>query len=106
MTGLDVEAVLREHEWFTPRGYAWPCCNCGEEFTGGEDAAYAHVAAVLRVEIESALGDVLREAADDLEGRLGTDGAPRNLYEFRQWLRRRANQLDPYRPTLAATKGD
>lgn len=36
----------------------------------------------------------LRDAADDLEGRLGTKGHPRNLYEFRAWLRARADDLD------------
>jgi hypothetical protein len=36
----------------------------------------------------------LRDAADDLEGRLGTKGAPRNLWEFRAWLRARADELE------------
>jgi hypothetical protein len=36
----------------------------------------------------------LRDAADDLEGRLGTKGSPRNLWEFRAWLRARADELE------------
>lgn len=42
-----IAEVVTEHDWFTPRGYAWPCCACGVEFTEGEDAAYAHVAAAV-----------------------------------------------------------
>lgn len=63
-----IEAVLREHDWFTPRGYAFPCCLCGVEFQGGEDEAYAHVAAALREHLMSAAvveaAEVLRVEAE------------------------------------------
>ena len=50
------------------------------------EAVAAHVEALR----EADRAAVLNEAADALEGRLGTDGAPRDLYEFRLWLRDRA----------------
>jgi hypothetical protein len=62
----DIEAVaggvLRSHDWFTPRGYAWPCCTCGEEFQGGEDAAFAHVATVLAEALAPKVAEVRAEA--------------------------------------------
>ena len=36
----------------------------------------------------------LRDAADALEGRLGTRGAPTTLWEFRHHLRQRADQME------------
>lgn len=36
----------------------------------------------------------LRMAADALEGRLGTPGAPRDLWEFRRWLRTQADRIE------------
>lgn len=99
MTGLDVEAVLRDHLEGALTCYDHPptqehpawCCVCG-----AHDLMIswtAHVAAVLRVEIAEWLrgDDALYAAAyresDDLMGVLSA----------------LANQLDPYRPTLAAT---
>ena len=62
MTAL--EEVLAEHDWLTPRGYAFPCCTCGVEFPDGEDAAYAHVAAAVTAWITERLrGEDVREAA-------------------------------------------
>lgn len=38
--------VLAEHDWFTPRGYAWPCCGCGAEFADESEARLHQVAAL------------------------------------------------------------
>ena len=66
MTAATLEAVLADHDWLTPRGYAWPCCTCGVEFPGGEDDAFAHVAAAVRSWLAERLADEgLREAARD-----------------------------------------
>lgn len=43
---------------------------------------------------EYAKAKALREAANDLEGKLGIEGTPRDLWEFRQWLRDRANRIE------------
>lgn len=55
--------------------------------------AVAHDGAFWQSRSEEAERRALIAAADDLEGRLGTEGAPRNLWEFRQWLRDRAAAL-------------
>lgn len=40
-----VASVLDEHDWLTPRGYAWPVCTCGEEFPNNdENEVRQHVA--------------------------------------------------------------
>lgn len=44
--------------------------------------------------IRDAKAEALREAADALEGGLATRGIPRNLYEYRAWLRTRADNLE------------
>lgn len=85
MTGLDVEAVLGTHT-FAPN-YGDSKCRCGEPIPTRADHR-AHVAAVLRVEIESALAD----AWDD--GYFAGWGDPSD------------DQPNPYRPTLAADEGD
>ena len=62
-TAATLEEVLADHDWLTPRGYAWPCCTCGVEFPGGEDDAFAHVAAAVRSWLADRLADEgLREA--------------------------------------------
>jgi hypothetical protein len=50
----------------------------------------------------------LNEAADALEGGLGVEGTPRDLYEFRLWLRARAaaNPVDPNPITTAVATID
>lgn len=85
----EVAAVLAAHDWFTPRGYAWPCCSCGTEFPSNDEAdIFAHVAAAL------ASADLLRtEAAPDGDLRaaveaLATQVVPRYLAEhscFKPW---------------------
>lgn len=42
--------------------------------------------------VADARADALNSAADDLEGGLGVEGIPRTLWDFRQWLRWRANR--------------
>lgn len=55
-------ATLAEHDWSTPRGYAWLCCTCGVEFPG-EDDALAHVADHLAATVREWLGEEqVREA--------------------------------------------
>ena len=75
MTAATLEAVLADHDWLTPRGYAWPCCTCGVEFPGGEDDAFAHVAAAVRSWLADRLADEgLREAVAEAVGDVWLDG--------------------------------
>lgn len=62
-----IASLLAEHDWFTPRGYAWPCCLCGAEFPDGEEAAYAHVAAVLAPLVEEAAQEAVAAALAPVE---------------------------------------
>lgn len=55
------------------------------------EAFYGYIADAILAAWPGRTGaDVLNDAADALEGRLGTEGAPKTLWEFRQWLRTRA----------------
>lgn len=63
MSGMGIAGVLTEHDWFTPRGYAWPCCNCGVEFTNGEQDAYAHVADAIAAHLAEVLGGLREDVA-------------------------------------------
>lgn len=102
---VDVVAeVLAEHDWFTPRGYAWPCCQCGAEFPSNDEAeVYAHVAAAVVAALSgeptatgaAGAARVLNEAADEVR-RIrvhgldpGMDSHP-TARHFEQWLRDRA----------------
>lgn len=38
--------------------------------------------------------ETLRDAADALEMKLGVEGAPRDLWEFRQWMRVRSDAIE------------
>lgn len=86
MSGLDVEAVLRDHA-FVISGI----CACGENVGLTHRA---HVAAVLRVEIESALADAWDE---------GWAARAQTRMPFLSAVHLDAN---PYRASQAATEGD
>lgn len=78
----------------------WVGTDWGREHT--EHAAPLIAAAVVSVSAthnEQVAADALRDAADFLEGKLGTPGIPHDLWEFRQWLRARADRLAAVSPT-------
>ena len=64
----------------------------GPEAVEIENRLYAALsdpdAALARVKAEA-----LQEAADRLEGMLGVEGTPKTLWDFRQWLRDRADSI-------------
>lgn len=60
---------------------------------GADHASTLVDAGEMRQEVLTAGANALHEAANALEGGLGVEGIPRNLYEFRQWLRARADRV-------------
>lgn len=88
-TGLDVEAVLRMHLGDGSDDCA-ECCACATV-----DEYVAHVAAVFRVEIETALGDAWDEGYE--AGVQDIDAA----YSAERFT----DTPNPYRASLAATEG-
>lgn len=95
MTGLDVEAVLRDEFVRLP-----------EDTVGGQyqRKQVAHVAAVLRVEIESALADAWEMGRADERHHAAA------VRDYAHWSNISAgppiDPPNPYRPTLTATEGD
>ena len=78
-------------EWPHADSDGWPI----QAYEVHEDVQTALCAALtdthaLQERLAQAKREALTEAADALEGRLGTEGAPKTLWEFRQWLRDRA----------------
>lgn len=73
------------------------CATCGERvpYTPSDpNTRYDELAcdeALLRHAVRLVERATLMKAADALEGALGLPGTPKTLYDFRSWLRKRAN---------------
>lgn len=67
MSGLA--EVVSAHEWYTPRGYAWVVCDCGQEFAQ-EFEARAHVAAQVTAHLADRLAspEVVEAVACEING--------------------------------------
>lgn len=106
-TAAAVDAIrdaLNLHQWSAARGSCWcDWTTVHPDDLSIEDQFIDHQAAAVVAALAATddSGDTgggaavervraLIEAADALEGGLGVEGIPRNLYEFRQWLRARA----------------
>jgi|SRR5690625_3234501 len=59
-----------------------------------EKSFYRMIARIAAAAEQRGATKALRDAADALEGRLGTRGAPTTLWEFRHHLRQRADQIE------------